>query len=604
MSVQVKGEAVSASRDHIKRTIKETADIVQVVGEVVELKRAGNRLTGLCPFHSEKTPSFTVNPQGRFFHCFGCGEHGDVFDFLMKYHRMEFPEALKNLAQRCGIDLEERQLTEAERLQLRRREILFEANEMATVLYQEFLRHPRLGKLARKYLEQRGVDAGVVERYRLGSAPDPEQAGWHVLTDQLQAKGLPIDALQQVGLSVAKEQGGFYDRFRSRIMFPLVDLTGRVAAFGGRILGEGKPKYMNSPESPVFDKGRLLFGLRQHRDSIRKQRKALVVEGNFDVLLLAVHGIDNVVAPLGTALSRHHIQTLRGYADEAILLFDADSAGLKAAMRSIPLFLAGQMEAKVALLPPGHDPDSFVRAEGAAAVAALMEQARPLAEFAFDNLVRTHGLTLAGKNKIVAVLNELIRDAADPGQRALMTAHFSEKLGVPSSYFTTGRQLTARPAAPETAPESPGLARLPRREKQVIDFLILYPEHFADLREAGLEQVLQEPAAVRFVSRLAQATAILPGRPEQLLDMITDEEERAYVVQILTGGSPHDAEQEEGRSMRDELVRWLGSVAHRRTAANIQEQINRAEGTGNTGLLMELIRRKQEMEQKKRGNSI
>ena len=590
---------MATSRDHIKSTVKETADIAQVIGEVVELKRAGNRLTGLCPFHSEKTPSFTVNPQGRFFHCFGCGEHGDVFDFLMKYHRMEFPEALKTLAQRYGIELEERQLTEAEQLQLRRREILFSANEAATLLYQEYLRHPRWGKVARKYLEQRGVDAAVIDRYRLGCAPDPEQAGWHVLTDHLLAKGLPINALTEVGLAVAKEQGGYYDRFRSRIMFPLIDMTGRVAAFGGRILGEGRPKYMNSPESPVFDKGRLLFGLRQHRDSIRKQRRALVVEGNFDVLLLAAHGLDNVVAPLGTALSRHHIHTLRGYADEAVLLFDADAAGLKAAMRSIPFFLSGQMEARVGLLPPGHDPDSFVRAEGAAAVAALVDKARPLAEFAFDNLVRTHGLTLAGKSKIVAVLNDLIREAADPQQRALMMAHFSEKLGVPTNYFTTGRQVAARPSAPTTPPEPPGLAQLPRREKQVIDFLILYPEYVAELREAGLERILQEPAAIRFISRLTQAAQELPGGPEHLLDMITDEAERAYVIEVLTGGLPQGAEQDQGRTMRDELVGWLATVAHRHGVAEIQKQISRAEGTGNTDLLMELVRRKQEMEQKK-----
>jgi len=594
--------SVPAGRDQIKNTVKDAADIVQVVAEVVELKRAGTRLTGLCPFHSEKTPSFTVNPQGQFFHCFGCGEHGDVFAFVMKYHHMEFPEALKTLAQKYGIEMAERQLTEAEKLQLRRREVLYEANEAAVVVYQHCLRHPKLGKVARTYLEQRGVPAEVVDRYRLGCAPDPEQAGWGFLTEQLLGKGLPAEALIQAGLAVGKDRGGHYDRFRSRIMFPIVDMTGRVAAFGGRLLGEGKPKYMNSPESPIFDKGRLLFGLHQHREAIRKQRRALVVEGNFDLLLLAVHGIDNVVAPLGTALTRNHIHTLRGYGDEAVLLFDADAAGLKAAMRSIPFFLVEQVAGRVALLPAGHDPDSYVRAEGPAAIAALVAAARPLAEFAFETLVREHGLTLAGKNRIVSELKGLIKEAADPEQRALMVAHFSEKLGVSPGYFLSGRPAAPRPSAPETVVPSRGLAGLANQEKQLVDFLILYPEYFGELKKTGLERVVREPVVVRFIDLLEQVSGGVSCQPEQLLEMATEEQDRAYIAQVLTKDLPPGIGQDDSiRQMYEELRQWLLSVAHKRAALDLQQQINQAEGLGNTGLLMELIRRKQELEQKRMG---
>ena len=595
--------SVPAAREHIKTTVKDAADIVQVVGEYVELKRAGNRFSGLCPFHNEKTPSFTVNPQGQFFHCFGCGEHGDVFSFVMQYHHMDFPEALKTLAQKYGIEMAERQLSEAEQIQLRRREILYEANEAAAVAYQECLRHPKLGKVARTYLEQRGVPPAIVDRYRLGYAPDPEQAGWSFLTDQLVVKGMPADDLEKAGLAVGKERGGHYDRFRSRIMFPIVDMTCRVAAFGGRILGDGKPKYMNSPESPIFDKGRLLFGLHQHREAIRKQRRSLVVEGNFDLILLAVHGIDNVVAPLGTALSRDHIHTLRGYGDEAVLLFDADAAGLKAAMRSIPFFLAEQVEGRVALLPDGHDPDSYVRAEGPAAIAALVKGARPLAEFAFDTLVREHGLTLAGKNKIVAELKGLIKEAADPEQRALMVAHFSEKLGVSQGYFFSGQKAEQVLAAPRDSSPSQELTRLPKQEKQLVDFLILYPEYLGELKTAGLDRIIQEPAAVRFISLLERAAGVASCQPEQLLEFAADEYERGYIVQLLMQVSPYEEGQKEehARRMCDELVQWLLSIEHKRAVADLQEQINRAEGLGNTGLLMDLIRQKQEIEQKRRG---
>ena len=234
--------SLSLSRDQIKATVKDAADIVQVIGEHVELKRAGARFTGRCPFHSEKTPSFSVNPQGQFYHCFGCGEHGDVFSFVMHFHHMDFPDALKMLAQKFGVELPERKLSPAEQAQLRLRESLYQANEEAVLIYQQCLRHPKWGKDARAYLEQRGVPLEFVERYRLGYAPTTEQTGWSYLFEQLMAKGFNPEVLEQVGLAVRNDRGGHYDRFRSRILFPINDMTGRVVAFGGRILGQGQPK--------------------------------------------------------------------------------------------------------------------------------------------------------------------------------------------------------------------------------------------------------------------------------------------------------------------------------------------------------------------------
>lgn len=594
--------SVSFARDQVKSAVKEAADIVEVVGEVVELKRAGHRLTGLCPFHSEKTPSFTVNPQGQFYHCFGCGEHGDVFSFVMKYHHMEFPEALKTLAQKYGIEMAERQLTDAEKTQLRRREQLYEAQEAAAQLYQQCLCHPKMGKLARIYLEQRGVPDAIVARYRLGCAPDPEQVGWGYATDQLRNQGFATDVLENAGLSVINERGGHYDRFRSRIMFPIVDMTGRVAAFGGRILGDGKPKYMNSPESPIFDKGRLLFGLHQHRETIRRQRRALVVEGNFDLLLLAVHGIDNVVAPLGTALTREHVRTLRTYSSEAILLFDADAAGLKAAMRSIPFFLAEQVDGRVAVLPAGHDPDSFVRAEGPAAVATLVENARPLAEFAFDALVREHGLTLAGKSKITAELKALLKEAADPEQRTLMAAHFSAKLGVSPGYFMSSVVSPRTTVAPVPVAPPQGLARLSKKEQQYIDFLILYPQYYRALLQNGLLEVFENPAIAQFVRLVEEVSQEATCQSELLLERAVDGQVRMYIAQVLTRDMPAPDEQEEhAKRMYQELVQGLQSDRKKQDAAALQEQINQAERLGNTQLLMELLRRKQELQQKSEG---
>ncbi len=594
---------LTASREQIKNLVKDAADIVQVVGEYVELKKAGVRYTGLCPFHGEKTPSFSVNPQGQYFHCFGCGESGDVFSFVMKYHHMDFPEALEILARKYGIELPTRQLNEVERAQLRQRDMLYEANEAAVAVYQHCLQQPRMGKSARDYLAQRGVPPEIIDRYRLGFAPDTEQGGWSYLVDRLLAQGLSREALETSGLAVRKERGGDYDRFRSRIMFPLTDLTGRVVAFGGRILGEGKPKYMNSPESPIFDKSRLLFGLYQHREAIRKQRRSLVVEGNFDLLLLAIHGVENVVAPLGTALTRSHIHSLRGYGDEVVLLFDADAAGLKAAMRSVPFFLAEQVEGRVALLPTGHDPDSFVRAEGPEAIAALVEGARPLAEFAFDTLVREHGLTLAGKNRIVSELKPLLMEAADPGQRALMIAHFSEKLGVSPEYFRTGRFAAETTSGPEVIADSTGLAKLPKRERQLVDFLILYPEFFSELKNAGLKQLTREPSVVRIINLLEQVSADYPCQPEQLINASPNARDRAYIVKLLTENQQvgFGEKNDSARGMCDFLIGWMRSVQQKRNGADLQQQIQEAERLGNTSLLMDLMRQKQETEKKRTG---
>jgi DNA primase len=382
-------------------------------------------------------------------------------------------------------------------------------------------------------------------------------------------------------------------------MFPIIDMTGRVTAFGGRILGEGKPKYMNSPESPIFDKGRLLFGLHQHRETIRRQRRALVVEGNFDLLLLAVHGIDNVVAPLGTALTREHVRALRTYSSEAILLFDADAAGLKAAMRSIPFFLAEQVDGRVAVLPAGHDPDSFVRAEGPAAVAALVDNARPLAEFAFDALVREHGLTLAGKSKITTELKALLKEAADPEQRALMTAHFSAKLGVSSGYFMSGVTSPRAPAAPVPVDLPQGLARLQKKEQQFVDFLILYPQYFSELQRAGLLEVFENPAIAQFVRLVEEVSQETTCQSELLLERAADEQVRVYIAQVLTRDMASPDEQEEhAKRMYNELVQGLQADRKKQDAAALQEQINQAERLGNTRLLMELLRRKQKLQQK------
>ncbi|CAK8719556.1 DNA primase [Candidatus Electrothrix laxa] len=622
--------------DEVKNRVREVADIVQVVGEHVRLKKAGASYTGLCPFHGEKTSSFSVNPQRQFFHCFGCHESGDVFSFMMKYHHMTFPEALKDLAQRYQIDLPEHNLTDAEQERMRQREQLYRANHEAARIFHTTLVSSAQAEAARKYLHERGVSQEAVEKYQLGYAPSPENAGWQFLISRLQKKNFPVSVIEQAGLAVQKGPGRFYDRFRDRVLFPIYNMSGREVAFGGRILGEGKPKYMNSPESMVFSKGNLLFGLYQHRQAIRSARRAIVVEGNFDLLLLAIHGIDNVVAPLGTALTREHIKDLRRYCDEVVLLFDGDSAGLRAARRSIPFFLSEQLEGRVALLPTGHDPDTLVREKGAAGVQKLIEGAAPLAEFVFSALKEEHGLTLSGKNRIIAELAELMEQAADADQRELMAAHFSEQLGVSPNRFLVEQkafeqvdQMPVQQCVPEPGSEMPSeaawtppdffpereedwdaypssapeeglhsqisLYELPKKQRQLLDFLLLYPEFLSELLAGGLKESLGQSPIMGLVDAMEQLALAGNFIPEQLLSVVTSGVERQYIADLLSrDGEGHlgDESEGQGRVLCDELLIYLKNMQQQRQGVDLQKKIMSAEKSGNYSLVSELQRRK------------
>ena len=325
----------SSSREETVRQVKEAADIIEIIGEVVRLKKAGASYKGLCPFHAEKTTSFTVNPQRRYFRCYGCSEGGDVLHFLMKYHSMTFPEALKNLADRYHIDLPERKMSPEEKKKSNARKEVFTVNQFAAETFHRRLLDSPEAEAARRYLVRRDIPEETVIDWQLGFAPD----SWDFLAKLCQARGYS-EAAVRAGLIAPRKNGGHYDRFRSRLLFPVQDTAGRVIGFSGRIIGDGEPKYLNTPETIVFDKGKNLFGLHHNREAIRRAGNCLMVEGNFDLLSLVAAGITNVVAPLGTALTRNHLRLLKGYTPEVIIFFDGDAAGVKAAMRAVPLCLA------------------------------------------------------------------------------------------------------------------------------------------------------------------------------------------------------------------------------------------------------------------------
>lgn len=366
--------------------IRTRTDIVEVISRYLPLKVKGKNYYGLCPFHAEKTPSFAVNPEKQIFHCFGCGVGGDVFGFLIKKENLSFVEAVKFLAGQCGVHIPESQSPQGLK-NIENRQKLFEINEIAADYFYAELHDSKEGKEAVQYLLKRGITSQSQEQFKLGYAP----TGWDGLLKYMRAKEISPPLLQQVGLVVKREnREGFYDRFRERIIFPIYDYRRRLIGFGGRCLDEKKnpPKYLNSPETPIYHKGKGFYGLNWAKESIGKHGSAIIVEGYLDLIALHQAGVKNVVASLGTAFTQEQAHLISHYAKEIVLFFDADLAGAKAATRSFPLFIGSKLRVKVAQLPQGNDPDSYVQKNGAKALSQRIEEGLPLIDFVLKETIK------------------------------------------------------------------------------------------------------------------------------------------------------------------------------------------------------------------------
>jgi len=361
--------------------IRQRVDIVELVSTYVALKRAGQNYKGLCPFHSEKTPSFTVSPAHGRFRCFGCGVSGDVFSFVAQIENITFVEAAEKLGRRVGITFRRHGDTEA---RVTERQRLYRINAVAESFFRrELEKAPQI----QQYLRQRGVAPEMWEEFALGFAPP----GWERLLQYLTQQGVSLEEAEKVGL-ILQGPRGWRDRFVERVIFPIHDVEGRPIAFGGRALGDAQPKYLNSAETPTFTKGRTLYGLDRARRAIPAAGYALAVEGYLDLIACHQAGLTNAVASLGTAVTPDHVQILRRYTNKLVLAYDGDSAGMTAAMRSAPLFVEAECEVRIMKLPPGTDPDSFLKAHGAGAFLELIEAAVPVMDHALDQLVRQYDL--------------------------------------------------------------------------------------------------------------------------------------------------------------------------------------------------------------------
>ena len=483
------------------QTLLARVDIVDVVDRYVPLKKAGANYTACCPFHSEKTPSFTVSPSKQFYHCFGCGAHGTAIGFLMEYGGKPFPDAVEELARDAGLEVP-RLITPAEDARRVQGQDLTGLLLHAAKFYRTALKEaPR----AIDYLKDRGLTGPIAVRFGIGYAPDE----WQPLARVFPA--YQEQALETAGLVIAGEAGKRYDRFRDRVMFPIHDANGRVVGFGGRVLDKGEPKYLNSPETPLFSKGRELYGLFQARQAIRAAGKVVVVEGYMDVVALAQHGVEYAVATLGTATTATHAQKLFRLTDTVVFCFDGDEAGRRAAWRALEnalAWLADGKNAKFLFLPDGADPDDYIRRRGSAAFEGLVGQAVPLSDFLLSELAMRHPPTSAeDRAALVNAAKPLLAQLHAPILSALLRRRIAEIAGLPE--IELAALLPA--SAPRSAPEAP--ARTPRlpvtsNDRRLLRALLFRPQLATGLDISLLGATNPERPAVAFIQSATSASPV------------------------------------------------------------------------------------------------
>ncbi len=531
-----------------KEEIKRAADIVEFISQFIQLKKAGRNYIGLCPFHSERDPSFTVSPERQTFHCFGCKKGGDIFTFWMEYHGSTFPEALRGLAERYQVTISEGFSSDAQRKESAMRDALFRINEAAAKYFQKVLNHPVKGKAAKDYLSRRSISMKVSSEFRLGYAPDE----WDGLTGALINGQANLNVAAQAGLIIPRRSGGYYDRFRNRIIFPILDLRQQVIGFGGRVLDNSLPKYLNTPETPIFHKGESLYGLHAAHKIMRDKGRAVIVEGYMDCLALIRHGLGEVVATLGTALTPRQVRKIKGYAAEAVIVFDSDEAGRTAVLKSLPIFLNEGLSARAVVLPGRHDPDSFVNARGLDSFLDLMERGYPIFDFFLDQKLpaRKH-FDIEEKVRVLGEVLPVLGELRNETQRALYVRHLAEKLGMKEETIMTefgrvesgpsgkvGRGLRESLAASEIHKNTD--------ELRLLNLLIHHPHSGQRLMNSEWRVIFSSSAVVEIVEAFFDKIAseeTFP--PENLLDYLEKEDSRILFREALYEPSFYDEKEVE-----------------------------------------------------------
>lgn len=570
--------------ERILDEILSRVDIVEIISAYIPLKRAGRNYKACCPFHHEKTPSFMVSAEKQIFHCFGCHAGGNAFHFLMQYERMQFPEAVEFLAKKAGVSLPARR-TQQHGPAADAVTQIYRINELAASFYERTLAGTA-GKRCRDYLTGRGISRPVAQRFRLGCAPE----GWDAFVSFARQQGIRGEALEKAGLAVARQSGGWYDRFRGRLVFPILDVKAAVIAFGARVLDDSLPKYINSPETPVYVKGRHLYGLHAAKEAIRKQDLAIVVEGYLDCIIPHQHGLHNVVASLGTALTAEQVRLLKRFTRNVCLIFDGDSAGEAASLRSLDIFLEEDVQARVVALPRGNDPDTFVRLQGAEGLKRLAAQAPNVFEYRLAAMRRQHDPRRPeGKALIVSEMLPLIRKVKDAVLAAEYMRLLGQDLGIAEEHlYAEFKKLKAQPGHALAARPAARPAQINATEKLLIQLLLSEGELIGRIRDQLCAEDFQDGWACRLVElMLDSAQQGLPLEPNSLVNRAGSEEmlelvsEASFLPQSTLAEKEHIA---------FDCIRRLKETKIARRRKWLHEEIKKAQASGNEGRTHELFR--------------
>ncbi|EGQ9520251.1 DNA primase [Vibrio parahaemolyticus] len=521
-------------------------DIVDIIDARVKLKKKGKNYGACCPFHNEKTPSFSVSQEKQFYHCFGCGAHGNAIDFMMEFERLEFVEAIEELASYLGLDVprEQRsggsgQFKSGPQASSSEKRSLYDLMGSIAQFYRNQLKQPS-SKVAIEYLKDRGLSGEIVQKFGIGYVADE----WDLVRKNFGQNKDNQDMLVTGGMLIENNKGNRYDRFRGRIMFPIRDRRGRVIGFGGRVLGEGTPKYLNSPETPIFHKGKELYGLYEVLQAHREPAQILVVEGYMDVVALAQYGVDYSVASLGTSTTGDHIQMLFRQTNTVVCCYDGDRAGKEAAWRALEnalQFLKTGNTLKFLFLPDGEDPDSYVRKYGKAAFEQQIEQATPLSSYLFDNLIELHQINLGnneGKSALRAYASALIDKIPDPYFQELLEKLLDERTGFDNRLRQPRKKIS------ETRPQPhKEIKRTPMRE--VIALLIQNPSYAQMVPDLSSVRDLSIPGLSLFADVLDKCQAHPHINTGQLLEHWRNSQNEALLSRLASWDIPLDEDNQE-----------------------------------------------------------
>jgi DNA primase len=586
--------------------IKNAADIVDIISEVVHLKKSGKNFLGLCPFHSEKTPSFSVSPEKQIFYCFGCGVGGNIFSFLMKHDGLAFPEAARTLARRYGVDIPKKSLTFEQKKRITERESLLNINRQAMDYFCRALLSKSAGIAAMNYLKKRGFSPEIIDKFHLGYAPK----GWDNLLNFLSKKGASLALVEKSGLILPKkDKRGYYDRFRDRIIFPILDVNQAVIGFGGRVLDDSLPKYLNSPETPVYNKSRSLFGLYTAKDKCRATNTIFIVEGYLDLLSLHQHGIENSVATLGTALTSEHVRLLTRYAPRMVLVYDSDEAGIRSAQRCVDIFWKEHVDfsrgdvfqeekadTHILVLPKPHDPDSFLMENGPERFFEEASQAPGIITFLIDQAEKKHGLETEGKIRletegkirVIADLQGPLATINDNVARSLYIKQLAERIGIDENIVLEKvREHRSVKSIKDSDARNDIANKGSRLEKQIIAMMLQFPAILPAIKLYNAIEYIENDI-LKSIGKTVLEKQL--SSDEQISELLTSIEDPVQENLIATLAMIEESWDESGCL---KLIKQFVTSGKRNRDSKILEQIKAAEKKNDQETVGKLLREKQ-----------